>query len=219
VSGVVELKGTHKRPVLSKGFVDRRENPIRPAAVYDPRSEVVVVLVDGEIAEEDKEPPGQVAQYDLLGEAFAAPLFAVQVGREIDVKNRSKNSPRLFSPDDAKLLDADPINPEGIRSFKLAEPFRAMRIQARDSAHLIGRVVAFPSPYFAPLGAGGKFQIEGVPAGKWRLRLWYRDGWVDGADKSVDVVAKKETKLPPFPLPAPLAAKPPQAAAGAEKEP
>ena len=69
------------------------------------------------------------------------------------------------------------------------------------------------------MSSSGKFEIEGVPPGKWKLRLWYRDGWVETTDKTVEVAAKKTAKVPAITLPAPLEAKPPQGAAPAEKAP
>ena len=207
VTGTVGLgKAKRKRPKASEGFVKRRENVVAPAKPFDPRDEIIVVLVDGKVAEEDKEAPRQGARYDLLGESFAIPLKAIQLGTDIDIKNLGINTPVLYSPDNDALLDADPVQPKATRSVTVKTAFKTFRIMDRDSAHLIGRVVAFPHPYFSRV-VNGKYEIKGVPAGTWKLRLWYRDGWVKGADKTVEVIARKARKVNAIALPATLEAK------------
>ena len=207
VTGTVDLgEDKRKRPLASKGFVNRRENVIAPAQPFDPRDEVIVVLVDGTVADDDKEAPRQGARYNLRGESFEMPLKPIQLGTEVDIKNLGINTPQLYSPDDAELLDADPVQPKATRSITVKTAFKTFRIMDRDSAHLIGRVVAFPHPYFSRV-VNGKYEIDGVPAGKWKLRLWYRNGWVKGSDQTVEVVARKARKVNAITLPIELEAK------------
>jgi hypothetical protein len=190
VTGTVSLPPPSQRgapPIESQGFVPRAKNPLKPVKAYNPLSSMVVVLEGGPVAADDRTPPGRPASYKIIGESFSRPVMPVQVGREIEIENRGRNSPRLFSPDQDDLLAGDPLNPRGIRSAKVARPYQAIRVRDRDSAHLQGILVAFPHPYFSRVDDAGRFEIAGVPAGTWRARIWYRNGWLDIKPKPVKV--------------------------------
>ena len=51
-------------------------------------------------------------------------------------------------------------------------------------------MVPLPSRYFSKLDRNGRFRIENVPAGRWTIKLWYRDGWANLPGRSVDVPGK-----------------------------
>ena len=67
-----------------------------------------------------------------------------------------------------------------------------------------------PTPYIAYVevaGTTGKFQID-VPEGTYKLRIFYKDNWIDRPDETVTVPAKKgknevnvSVKIPGYPSP------------------
>ncbi len=215
VKGTIALgKAKRKYPVESEGFVPRKPNPIRELKPYDPRKYVVVVLVGGEVAEEDKAAPRHGAKWDLLGGAFEYPLIAVQAGTAIDIKNTGRNKPQLYSPDEPDVVDPEPLSPGGVRSVRVKDTFKAVRIFDRDSAHLEGIVVAFPNPYFSLVDDNGEYEIKGVPPGRWTVRVWYRDGWLKQTTKvHVDVAARRPSKAETITLPDPIETEAPSAGA------
>jgi len=218
VKGTISLGSANRtHPIGSQGFVKRKPNPIKELKKHDPRQNAVVVLVDGKVAEEDKAAPRHGASWKLIGESFEFPVMPIQAGTAIDIKNTGRNKPQLYSPDDPDLVDEEPISPGGVRSVRLAATHKAMRIRDRDSAHLEGLIVAFPHPYFSRVDASGNYQINGVPPGRWTVRIWYRDGWLK-ATKKVDVPAKRPVKVDTISLPHPISPKVPGAAATAEKK-
>ena len=50
--------------------------------------------------------------------------------------------------------------------------------------------MALPTRYFSKLDHNGRFKIENVPAGRWTIKLWHRDGWANLPGRSVEVPGK-----------------------------
>jgi hypothetical protein len=205
VSGTIALADPAQRgepPARGRGFLARAANPLKPPRAFDPLPQVVVVLEGGAGT---AEPPKEPVRYSIVGQSFSSPILPVMVGAAVELRNDGKASPRLYAPSAPDLLTGDPINPKGARLIKkIAKANQAIELRDHDSAHLSGRIVAFEQPYFSRVDADGKFQITGVPAGPWKVRVWYRDGWVDGVEQSVTVVAKKDAAVK-LSLPAKLA--------------
>src|SRR5262245_44150083 len=83
--GKLELPQTPAAPQVTKGFLDRSENPFAPVRSIDVARQVVVV-VEGE---EKPVAPPQV-MWDLVGESFARPVIAAPAGAEVIIRNTSK---------------------------------------------------------------------------------------------------------------------------------
>jgi hypothetical protein len=199
VAGEVTLAPDTQRgtpPVRNLGFVPRAQNPLKPIEAYDPRPYLVVVLEGG--------PGGGRAgriEYAIEGAALSGPVLPVQAGVPFEIVNRSAHSPRLFAVGAAEGLAGEPLNPRGTQSATVAEPYRPLRIRDRQSAHLEATVVAFPHPYFSRVSSDGRFEIEGVPAGTYTARIWYRDGWLTTRTERVTVSAggraRVQVAIPP----------------------
>lgn len=199
VRGTLELPKEEQRgnpPVRNRGFFARMPNSVLPPRSFDPRPEVVVVLEGGTPHPDDTEPPKIEVEYELIGASFEVPILPVVQGTEVELVNGSKHSPRLYSPDDSELLDGAPVDPNGTRSFEAPKDgaVRALEIRSRDSAHLSGRILSVPHAYFARADGAGKFEIEGVPAGSWTVRVWYRSGWM-GPSQKVEVNSRRTSKV------------------------
>lgn len=214
VSGTVVLpKKKANPPVRSRGFVERKPNPLMETREYDPRPLMVVVLQGGPVDASAKEPDRSGVKWKLLGESFDVPLLPVVAGTEIDLKNVGHGSPSLYSPDDPNLIKSEPISPGGVRTLAPKQPGKAYRVRATDSEHLVGRIVAFPDRYFSRVDSDGSFKIRNVPQGTWKVRVWYINGFVPKLDTEVEV-GRHDKKLEPIKLPSGLD---PDGPAGAEK--
>lgn len=212
VTGTITLADPAKRgepPIKSAGFVRRARNALKAPRPFDPLPHLVVVLDGGTAAPEDTEPPPQMPRYTIIGESFDVPILPVVAGSAVEIKNNGKGSPRLYSPDRSDLVPGDPVSPKGERKTKkLDKAGVSYEIRDRESAHLTGRIAVFPHRYFARVKPDGKFEIKGVPAGTWKIKVWYADGWVEMPAETIEVVAKKEAKLKqPIALPARLPTK------------
>ncbi len=185
VSGRIELPPPPERPpVMSKGFLDRVENPLAPVKPPAVAPHLLVVL-EGDAKPES---PAQVS-WDLVGESFARPVIGVPVGAEVVIKNVSKTARSLVAAEDPKLIPSGPINPTGPKSFRPTEA-NIYTIGDRDAPHLKGTVVVVNTKYIATVDATGKFDFGDVPEGSYKLRVFFKSGWLDRPDDAVNVPAK-----------------------------
>jgi hypothetical protein len=163
---------------------------------------MVVVLEGGAVDDGDKKPHSST--YNIIGENFETDIFPVVAGSKVEIKNKGRKSPRLYSKAMADLVPGDPINKNGVRlTAAISEPYKVVDVRDHDTVHMVGRIVAFPHAYFSTVDDNGKFSIDGVPPGSWKVKLWYRDGWVSNAPAtSINVAARRGARGVKITLPA-----------------
>ena len=179
-------------PVAVKGFLDRTENPLAPVKPSTPTNQMVVVL-EGE--DKPVSPPQVVIQ--LLGETFDKKVVAAPAGAEVVIKNVSKSARTLVAAEDPKLIPQGPINPTGPKSFRVNDVGKIYTIGDKDAPHLKLKVVVVNTQYVGYPDETGKFEIDNVPAGAYKVRVWYQDNWLQREDESVNVAAKGKTDINP----------------------
>jgi hypothetical protein len=193
VTGKLELPATPPRPpVQMKGFLDRVENALAPVKPLLPAQHMVVVLEGGEVP---VSPPQVVIE--LLGETFSKRVVAAPAGAEVLIKNVSKTSRTLVAAEDPKLVPQGPINPTGPKSFRVTDVGKIYTIGDKDAPHLKLKIVVVNTQYVGYPDDSGKFEIDGVPPGAYKVKVWYRDHWVQRDDESVNVAAKGKTDVNP----------------------
>jgi hypothetical protein len=185
VEGKLELPAAPPRPPpATKGFLERVENPLKNLAPVAVAPYLVVVL------ESDVKPvenPGDVP-WELVGESFGKPVIAAPVGAKITINNQSKTS-RVFSAvEDPKLIEKVPVNPTGPMSFRVAAA-KVYTVVAQNAPHLRGTLVGVSSKYISGVDANGKFDFGDVSEGAYKLRIFYRDRWLE-REEPVNVPAK-----------------------------
>jgi hypothetical protein len=177
VSGKLDLPPPPERPPsATKGFLDRVENPLAPARPVAVTPWMVVVL-EGEAKPSS---PGQVT-WELVGESFSRPVMGAPAGAEIVIKNTSRTARTLVAAEDPKLIPAGPINPTGPKSFRPAEGGKVFTIGDVDAPHLKGTLVVVNSPYVATVDDSGKFDFGDVAEGSYKLKVFYKDAWLESA--------------------------------------
>lgn len=192
VSGKLDLPPPPDRPPpATKGFLDRVENPLAPAKPVAVTPYMIVVL-EGEAKPSS---PGQVT-WELPGESFARPVMGAPAGAEVVIKNTSRTARTLTAAEDPKLIPAGPINPTGPKSFRPTEGGKVYTISDADAPHLSGKLVVVASPYVATVDEAGKFEFGEVAEGSYKLKVFYKDGWLDGAT-DVTVGAKGKVEVNP----------------------
>lgn len=194
LTGKLELPSTlpERPPLTVKGFLDRTENQLAPVKPVTPTSQMIVVL------EGDEKPvsPPQVV-VELLGETFSRKVVAAPAGAEVVIKNMSKTARTLTAAEDPKLVPQGPINPTGPKSFRVTDAGKVYSIGDKDAPHLTLKIVTINTPYYAYPDETGHFTIDGLPAGNYKLKVWYGNGWIDRPDDAVEVGAKGKTEFNP----------------------
>jgi hypothetical protein len=212
VVGKLELPPPPDRgPVIARGFVDRIENPL--ADIKKP-SVAPYLIVTLESEGRSDAAPAQV-NWDVVGESFVRPVIAVPVGAEVVIKNQTKLVRNLAAAEDAQLITG-PLNPTGTKSFRATQP-AIYTIGDKDAPHLRGKLVVVATPHVAAVDDGGRFEINDVPDGSYKLRVFYYDplgeahgrqsGWLFTTDVTVaprgrSTRTEVNAKLPPLTAPA-----------------
>ena len=190
VSGKLDLPPRPARAAAEpKGFLDRVENPYKPAADVAVAPFMIVVL------EGDAKPaaPPQVT-WELAGESFLRPVLGVPANAEVVIKNTSKTARALAAVEDAKLIPPGPINPNGPRSFHVPEAGKVYTVRDSEAPHLKGTLVVVATPFISAVDDANHFEFTDVPEGSYRLRVFYKDGWLD-VDQAVTVPAKGKAEV------------------------
>lgn len=191
VVGRLELPPAPERPpIAAKGFLDRVENPLAPVKGANVTSQIVLVLEQ----EGGKVESPAAVNWDLAGESFSRPVIAAPVGAEVVIKNTSKTARNLSAAEDPKLIPAGPINPTGPKSFRPTEP-QIYTIVDKGTPHLKGVLVVVNTKYVANVDSAGKFDFGDVPEGQYKLRVFYKSGWIDKPDDTVNVGSKGKTDV------------------------
>jgi hypothetical protein len=194
LSGKLDLpdKLPERPPPAVKGFLDRVDNQLAPVKTLPVTNSMVVVL------EGDEKPvsPPQVV-VELLGETFARKVVAAPAGAEVVIKNLSKTARTLVAAEDPKLIPQGPINPTAPKSFRVSDPGKVYNVGDKDAPHLTLKIVTINTPYFAYPDEAGRFNIDGVPPGNYKLKVWYAGGWIERPDDAVEVGAKGKTEFNP----------------------
>jgi hypothetical protein len=189
VQGVVTRPAKVEAPPSRHlGFLPPLENPIVELRQYDPFPEVFVFLEGGPAP--DGEPPRSAVVWQLESHSFNPPLLPVMAGTTVEIANVGRETHLLSAPERGDIIGKDPIGPGSSKSFPAPAPGGAVRVVSRASPHLEGRVVPLPSRLFGRLDRNGRFKIDNVPAGRWTIKVWYRDGWANLPPRTIEVPAK-----------------------------
>lgn len=183
-----------KRPLTKMAYLTRIENPLVPVKAVDPMPHLVVVLEKDGL----ELPTAPVADLTLLGESFDRPLLPVVAGTKIALKNLkvSRKHPTLYVDGMPDLLPETPFNPGATRDLAVgAEGGKLLALRAKESTTLGASILVLSTPYFAVPDSAGKYSIPNVKEGEYKVRVWYKDGWVEGADTTVKVDAKDGASL------------------------
>jgi hypothetical protein len=191
--GKLELPQAPERPASGvKGFLDRVENPLAPVQPLNVPRQMIIVLE----GDEKEAAPGQVT-WNLLGDSFARPVVAAPAGAEVVITNLSKTSHTLVAKEDPKLVPPGPLNPTGPKSFRPTEPGKIYTITDPDAPYLSGKLVVVNTRFIAYPDDTGHFEVADIPPGDYKLKIWYRDGWLERPEDSVTVGQKGKSEFNP----------------------
>ncbi len=191
VSGTVTVPAdaAGKRPLSRKAYLTRVENPLVPVKAIDPMPYLVVVLERDGV----ELPQGAVADLTLLGESFDHPILPVVVGTKIAIKNlkQSRKHPTLYVDGASDLLPETPLHPGATRDLMVgADGDKVLTLKSKEQAHLSASILVLTTPYFAIPDSSGKYSIANVPKGEYKVRVYYKDGWIEGFEEKVEVKDK-----------------------------
>jgi plastocyanin len=133
--------------------------------------------------------PKEHARMDQKNLKFVPHVLPIMAGTTVDFVNSDDVLHNVFSPD--KCCDKFNLGswPKGqSKSYTFAEPGCAATLLCNVHPEMEGFVFVVETPYYAVSAADGSFEIKGVPAGKYTVKIWHEK--LKGQDVAVEVPEK-----------------------------
>lgn len=109
------------------------------------------------------------AAVDQKGKVFIPRVLPVQVGTTVDFLNSDGFEHNVFSPEGK--YDLGSWGQGNKRSHTFSQPGVYTQL-CKLHPEMVSYVVVLETPYFTVADSEGKFQIDKVPAGSWKLKVW-----------------------------------------------
>jgi plastocyanin len=115
--------------------------------------------------------PFEIVQQDT---AFLPAALVVPVGSTVAFPNRDPFFHNVFSYSPAKRFDLGRY-PSGESKSVVFDAPGVVKIYCEVHDHMRSAVVVVQNPHHAVVGEDGRFDITGVPAGRYRLVVWHAE--------------------------------------------
>ena len=135
--------------------------------------------------------PSENAVMDQENMVFIPRVLPVLVGTEVDFLNSDSVAHNVFTPDKcADEFDLGNWTRGESRSKRFSRPCAAT-ILCFVHPGMEAFVVAVPTPFYAKTDASGSYEIDGIPAGTYTVKVWHPTH----ESQSVEVVIEGKTTL------------------------
>jgi plastocyanin len=124
--------------------------------------------------------------------AFTPHVLPVRVGTTVDFPNFDPIFHNAFSNYDGKVFDVGLYPPGTSRSVNFQRP-GIVRVFCNIHAAMSAVIVVLNTPYFAETSKAGHFELPGIPAGEYWLRIFHEratQATLDAAARRVVVTAE-----------------------------
>lgn len=116
--------------------------------------------------------PAQPAVLNQRKLRFVPHVLVIQVGTSVEFPNSDPVSHNVFSISEAKRFNLG-MYPRGtLRRLRFDQP-GVVELLCNVHMEMSAYIVVVKNPFFAQSGSDGTYRIEGVPAGRHRLRCWH----------------------------------------------
>lgn len=177
--GRVDIR-TIARPAARRPDVSSH-GMLRGGAAPDPRR--AVVYLENAPATPVSPRAGVTLAIDQRNETFVPHVLAVTAGTEVEFPNSDATYHNVFSLSRAKRFDLGRYASGRSRKIRL-EQTGVVRVFCDIHSHMNAFILVFAHPFFAVTDADGRFAIDAVPPGDYRVAAWY-----DGEVRAVEPTA------------------------------
>jgi plastocyanin len=181
VSGHVELRDSHEAQVRKKMDFSGVVVWLEPLGASAPEAGPV----SAKMLQKDK--------------TFIPHVLAVRTGTTVDFPNFDPIFHNAFSNYDGKIFDIGLYPPGSTRGVRFNRP-GVVRVFCNIHASMSAVIVVVNTPYFGTTKKDGNFEIQGVPAGEYRVRVFHERATqvtLDALERRVSI-AESAAVLPPF---------------------
>ncbi|MSP15983.1 MAG: hypothetical protein EXR73_05120 [Myxococcales bacterium] len=176
---LIEPAAQTKAPSARReAYVERLANPVL-APTFDPSWDCFVYLEGTAPSPELRKAPDKPLTWRLSTGALSPAVLPVVAGTRVELHNAGHRSHRVGSTGSA-AVPTTTLAPGEKLGLPLVDAATPLALHFLDAPDVAGRIVALPTRLFATADRkDSRFRITGVPSGKWRVRVYYRDAWLE----------------------------------------
>ena len=165
VEGRVTLPDNRSVPVMTK-----RYEVVTKGGVLATNPPLAVVYLEGAPAKDNARPTRQVTQKEMN---FLPALLAIRTGTTVEFPNEDDTYHNIFSYSPAKRFDLGRYRPDErpIPSV-LFDKAGLITLRCDIHEHMRGLILVLDTPYFTMTDPDGRFQLNGLPTGNYKLKAW-----------------------------------------------
>jgi plastocyanin len=165
IEGRVELPKARVAPVMNK-----RYEVVTKGGVVGINPPLAVVYLEGKFPPPASQPMAQVIQKEFT---FIPLLLPVRLGTKVEFPNLDNAYHDVFSYSAPKRFDLGRYRPEEkpIPSQVFDAP-GLVTLRCDIHEHMRGLILVVDTPHFTVTDPEGRFQLKGVPAGNYVLKVW-----------------------------------------------
>ena len=165
IAGRVALPGGRTMTVIN-----RRYEIVARGGVLAVNPPLAVVYLVGSFARPIAPPVVQMAQKDLQ---FQPALLPVQAGTKVEFPNLDDTYHNIFSYSPAKRFDLGRYrSDEKPVPSQLFDVPGLVTVRCDIHEHMRALILVVETPYFVVTDAQGRFQLNGIPPGRYVLKAW-----------------------------------------------
>ena len=135
-------------------------------------------------------PPAEAVKIDQKGFRFIPHVTVVVPGTTVRFLNNDPEPHNVYSPEGRYNLGTWPTG--GTRDHVFDEPGIYTQL-CNIHPDMLAYVVVLTTPYFAVTDANGRFEVEGVPPGKYLVWAWHEKK--DGLEQEITVEAGQDLDI------------------------
>ncbi len=165
VEGRVTLPKARSTPVMNK-----RYEIVSKGGILSTNPPLAVVYLEGTFPAPAALALQQVSQKDMV---FNPGLLPIQAGTHVEFPNLDDTFHNIFSYSPAKRFDLGRYRPDErpIPSLLFDVPGLVV-LRCDIHEHMRGLILVLATPYFVLTDAEGHYQLNGLPPGKYKLKVW-----------------------------------------------
>lgn len=165
IEGRVALPKSHAAPVMNK-----RYEIVTTGGILSTNPPLAVVYLEGVFPTAVPTGVKQVTQKDMT---FVPMLLPIQTGTRVEFPNLDDTYHNIFSYSPTKRFDLGRYRPDErpIPSVMFDQPGLVV-LRCDIHEHMRGLILVIGSPYFVLTDAEGRYRLEGLPAGDYKLKVW-----------------------------------------------